>query len=153
MKKCVLHDKKPRHLARGERSGSIHLWLVMVVVSLVCSMLSCAPKKPEEAPNAAQVVPSAQEMVQALAQRDFAGAEMQFDNQMKQSLPPDKLQGTWDMLEHTLGHFNSQADIRTEYQRPYTLVHVTCQMKMGKIDVKLVFDAQNQITGLWLLPL
>ena len=123
-----------------------------VFLLLACSTLSCAPKQAQVAPNTAQVIPIAQQLVQALGQEDFAGAESYFDDALKGSLPTSSLQFNWDMIEHVSGPFVSEAVVSTTYQPPYTLVYITCQMQVDKIDVKVTFDAQNRVSGLSLQP-
>jgi hypothetical protein len=138
-----------------ERSGRYRRRLPIVLAAfllLACSDISCASKQDQVAPNASQVIPIAQQLVQTLGQEDFDGAESYFDDALKNSMPTSSLQFNWDMIEHVTGPFVSDAVDSSAYQDRCTLVYVTCQMQMGKIDVKMVFDAQNKVSGLWMQP-
>jgi hypothetical protein len=140
----------------GRERGCRYLWQLPVVLAaflfFACSTFSCAPKQAQVAPTAAQVIPIAQQLVQTLGQEDFEGAESYFNDDLKNSMPTSSLQFNWDVIEHITGPFVSEAVVSTAYQHPYTLVHVICQMQMGKIDIKIDFDTQKKVSGLWLLP-
>ena len=139
--------------APGRERGGRYLWQLPVMLAafllLACLNLSCAPKQAQVVPNAAQAITIAQQLVQTLGQEDFEGAESYFDDTLKRS---SSLQFNRDVIEHVTGPFVSEAVVNTTYQPTYTLVYVTCQMQMGKIDAKVVFDAQNKVSGLLLQP-
>lgn len=138
-----------------QKPGSLEtrtLGLLLMLIILACAMLSCAPKKVQEAPNAAQIIPPAQEFVNQLVQKDYTGAAKKFDDTMMKALPPDKLQSTWETLLQQAGAFKSQVGVRTEKQNQYSAAFITCQFEKAKLDVKVVFDDKNQVTGLWFTP-
>ena len=50
------------------------------------------------------------------------------------------------------GPYQKQLKTRTKEQAGYHVALVTCQFERGVLDVKVVYDAQNRVTGLWLVP-
>lgn len=90
--------------------------------------------------------------VESLAREDFAGATEYFDSAMKAAVPANKLQEAWQSLVTRLGPFQSYLGIRAEKLGQYDIAFVTCEFEKGAMDVKLVFNSNRQITGLFFVP-
>jgi hypothetical protein len=136
--------------------------LAVITVILALATLSCAPNKAALTPGsqttsppaatAAKVIPLAQNFVKQLAQKDYKGAETNFDATMQNALPADKLQAVWEQVQSTNGTFQGQAGVRTAVENSYNEAIVTGQFANGKIDIKIVFDKDERIGGLWFAP-
>ncbi|HMA33540.1 MAG TPA: alpha/beta fold hydrolase [Chloroflexia bacterium] len=98
----------------------------------------------------------AQQFVDLLVQQDFATAEQRLDPTMRQQLPADKLASTWQSLLAQVGAFKTQVGTRTTTAQQngttYRIVFVTCAFAQANIDVRLVFDPDGQIGGLFFSP-
>ena len=94
----------------------------------------------------------AQNFIDLLASGQFAQATNNFDSQMEQAVPPDKLVEMWQGLVQQLGAYQSQTGARQTAEAGYNIVYVTVQFDKGKLDFKVVFDPQGQISGFWLAP-
>lgn len=92
------------------------------------------------------------QFVHLLAKEDFAAAVVQFDPTMTKALPESRLRATWQDTVKQLGPFQKQLKTRTREQAGYHVAMVTCQFERGALDVKVVYDAQNQVSGLWIVP-
>jgi len=90
--------------------------------------------------------------VDLLAKQDYAAAETRFDPAMKSALPEAKLRAVWEDLLNEAGPYQKQLRTRVEKQAGYDVVLVTCQFERKLLDVKVVYDSQKRITGLWYLP-
>lgn len=90
--------------------------------------------------------------VESLAREDFAGAVEYFDSAMKAALPANKLQEAWQSLVARIGPFQRQLGSRAEKLGQYDIAFVTCEFDRGAMDVKLVFNSNQQITGLFFVP-
>ena len=90
--------------------------------------------------------------VDDLAKRNFRDAVKGFDAIMKAAMPAAKLSEAWDGLIKQAGPFQRQLDTRSEKIQQYDTIFVTCQFEHTPLDVKVVFDSESQISGLWFVP-
>ncbi len=94
----------------------------------------------------------ARAFIAALANEDFAGARKDFDDAVDKALPEDKLRATWLATQKQFGAFKTQGAIRTERKDSYDIVTVACEFEKSAVDMRLVFDAKNRITGWQIKP-
>lgn len=99
-----------------------------------------------------ELTASATRFVDLLMEQDFAAAVAQFDSAMKAALPQAKLQEHWRALLKDSGAFKEQLGTRTESRGGYRIVFVTCKFERAIVDMKVVFNAQRQITGFFYVP-
>jgi len=92
------------------------------------------------------------QFVTLLAKGDSAGAVAQFDDTMKTALPESKLRETWQTLEAQAGPFQKQLGARKITLAGYDVAMVTCKFARMPIDVKVVFDKDGRVGGLFFLP-
>ena len=92
------------------------------------------------------------QFVNLLAKEDFAAAVAQFDPTMTKALPEARLRATWQDTVKQFGPYQKQLKTRTKEQAGYHVVLVTCQFEHATLDVKVVYDAQSRVSGLWLVP-
>ena len=130
----------------GKRFAAVALSLVVCALCLV----SCA--KREEAPEDGDVRALARAFVEMLSNGDFSGAAEGFDGAMKQAMPPEKLREAWESLVREAGTFQGQVSVRTAREMGYDAAYVTCKFERRTIDVKVVFNAEREIGGLWFVP-
>jgi len=92
------------------------------------------------------------EVVTQLAAHQFDKVEARFDSTMSSALPASKLAASWDAILAKDGSFKSITGIRLQDVKGYRVIFVTCQFERASLDVKLVWNAQDQISGLWFAP-
>ena len=122
----------------------IALWSVVVVFS---AHLSSAAEPPT-----ANVTSRGTQFVELLAKYDFAGAVSKYDVTMTLALPEPKLREAWQAVQKQAGPFKKQLRTRVEELGGYQAVFVSCQFERMTLDVKMVFDAQNKVAGLFFVP-
>ena len=94
----------------------------------------------------------AQNFVDLLLKNDFSSASSRFDDQMKTAITESTLQESWQNLISDAGNL-LQVDIeRTTEMENYRIVIVRCHFQRNIIDVQLVFNENEQISGLNLIP-
>lgn len=125
------------------------LLLARLLISLVGVAVS-ATVFAEEQP--AKRLHMAQNLVAHLAAGRFDEAVEPFDQIMKRALPAGKLKEVWSGLITQYGPFQRVMDVRTEKIQQYEVVYVTCEFQRGKLDAKVVFTSQNEVTGLFFVP-
>jgi dienelactone hydrolase len=72
----------------------------------------------------------------------------EFDATMADAMPRGKLSEAWGMLRMQAGEFVEQARLRTEGGM-YETVFVTCAFERATLDIKVVFNGSEEISGLW----
>jgi fermentation-respiration switch protein FrsA (DUF1100 family) len=90
--------------------------------------------------------------VELLTKGDFAGAAGKFDSKMKTAVPEPKLQELWQTIETQAGPFQKQLGARKIVTAGYDVAMVTCQFKQMALDIKVVFDTNALVAGLFFLP-
>jgi pimeloyl-ACP methyl ester carboxylesterase len=103
-------------------------------------------------PQDTQLSPIAREALTELASGNVSKFYARFDETMKTALPEAKLQETWKAITAQAGDFKSQGAIRQDKSGAYDIVLITCQFDKAVLDVRLVFNAQRQLSGLFFAP-
>lgn len=120
------------------------------LVLLVGSSSSCA--RSPQAQQARELTAKATEFVDLLGKEDFATAVQDFDDVMTRAMPAPKLEGAWKTVVGQAGPFQRQVRTRAARDKGFDIIVVTCRFQKATIDVKVVFNQQQQITGLWFAP-
>ena len=90
--------------------------------------------------------------VEMLARGDYADAFAQFDAPMKDAMPVDQIRTAWESLLAEVGGFQKIVAVRQAKEQGYDVVYATCAFAKSQLDVKVVFNEQKQVSGLWFLP-
>lgn len=96
--------------------------------------------------------PMAQEFVGQLLRADFTSAALKFDEQMKTALGEAKLQEYWQNMISEAGALLQSKVERTAEAENYRVVVIRCQFQRAIIDVQVVFNDAEQISGLNFTP-
>jgi hypothetical protein len=100
----------------------------------------------------AQISGLAREAVSELAGEDYGAFFARFDDTMKSAMPAAKLPELWKSITAQVGAFDSQVAIRQERAGSFDVVYVTCRFERMPLDVKLIFNAEQRIAGLFFSP-
>ncbi len=115
-------------------------------LTLILASASCSKKTESE------VEVLAGEFVAKLAAGDFAGAVGYYDTKMKEVLPEDKLKETWQAVLAQVGSYKSVTEKKTQKIQGYDAVFVTTQFEKAKINIRVVFDSDKKVAGLFFEP-
>jgi dienelactone hydrolase len=94
----------------------------------------------------------AEALVDALATAHFSSAVEGFNATMKSALPPEKLKENWRGLERQAGAYQRRIGTRVINQNGIKIVFVSCQFDRTVVDVKVAFDNEELIAGLFFVP-
>jgi hypothetical protein len=98
----------------------------------------------------------ANELVELLANQQFSEATEDFNETLKNELTPEKLEEAWKAATDQMGPFKKQIGSRTETEESddvvFDVVFVTCEFEKGALDVKITYNSEKQIVGLFLVP-
>jgi hypothetical protein len=105
-------------------------------------------------PEVKSIVPEVptNEFVELLVNEQFATATESFDETMKDALPAEKLEEIWKTTTSQLGPFKKQLGVRREKQLDHDIVLVTCEFEKAPLDVKVIYDSEKQVAGLFFVP-
>jgi hypothetical protein len=133
------------------------IWLHVGVNQAIAPEPTATP--PAAASPTAPPVASAEDVsaagagfVDLLAKEDFAAAEARFDPAMKSAMPEARLRAVWEELLATAGPYQKQLRIQRKKQAGYDVAILTCQFEKQAVEIKVVFDSQGRVTGLWQNP-
>jgi hypothetical protein len=117
---------------------------------LLLSACAAAPATPEGTPPPFdELEPKASALVDALIAGDYEAATADFDATMQTALPADKLQESWESLPKQIGAYQDKAGSRTDTQDGYAIVFETLQFEKARLDVRVVFNPDQSIAGLF----
>lgn len=91
-------------------------------------------------------------VVESLANQQFSAVTEDFNETMKKELPPEKLEEAWKAAIDQMGPFQKQLGSRTEKEAGFDVVSVTCEFEKGALDVKISYNDEKQIVGLFIVP-
>jgi len=94
----------------------------------------------------------AKTFVNLLQEGRFEDAVELFNERTAEALPPQKLETTWNKVISNVGEFKEIVETRITEERGYRVVYVTCEFAKTSLDIKIVFDVEGKITGLWFVP-
>src|SRR5947209_1677907 len=90
--------------------------------------------------------------VEQLHREEFAAATKDFDATMTKVMPADELKKTWETVIGDVGAFQKRLSTRVQTVDKHNVVHVICQFARDKRDVRVVFDKDAKIAGLFFSP-
>ncbi|MFQ5721616.1 MAG: DUF3887 domain-containing protein [Candidatus Aminicenantales bacterium] len=119
---------------------------LLLVQSLLFSTLQPAT------PESDNLIAKAREFVLLLERGEFPQAVKLFDKVMSKAMSSEQLKRAWESLTTQVGAFKKQTEVRQQSSEKFDIVSVTCQFENASLDIKVVFDENKQIAGLWFVP-
>ena len=93
---------------------------------------------------------SAKAITDLLRQQQFKEVSTRFNDQMKETMPAERLEASW---MHVMMHLGPFKTIRSAKKDPeFDRVDVRCEFENGPMIVRIAFDPSGKIAGLWMLP-
>lgn len=92
----------------------------------------------------------AREFILALAEGKYEEARKGFDKKMTQAVPASDLKELWAGIVSQAGVWQKIAGTRFAEEAGYRVVYVTGVFEKGSLDIKVVFNAEAKISGMWL---
>jgi uncharacterized protein len=99
-----------------------------------------------------RTVEKAKEFVKLVTMKDFLKASDMFAEALLSQMPEDKLMVLWNSIEMQSGKYLETTDVFTEKMREYIIVIQTCQFENASLDLRLVFDSEEKIGGIFFTP-
>lgn len=121
--------------------------LLLLAVGLLADGSLGADENPPAATEAFKI--KAKKLVELLGKEQFVVAVTQFDAPLKKTLPADKLGEHWTALTGKVGAFKKQNDATYEKTQEFDVITIPCDFDKASLDVRVVFNADKQVTGLY----
>lgn len=126
---------------------------LLIFVGILASVGCSKPQEPVPlAPLEGEVDDLATEFIAALVAEDFVGASGYFDAEMLKAIPTDKLKGIWEQLLSQVGSYQSELSRVQETSEGYEVIIVTVKYEKSPLKIRMVFNADNRISGLFFQP-
>jgi dienelactone hydrolase len=125
--------------------------IILVMIVLILTSVSCGKKPVELEPLEGDIMAFSGDIVEKLIAKDFDGVYDYFNTDMRKALPVRKLEPAWKQLTNQFGSYQHEVardKIITE-GNPITLVIVTGQFEKALIDIRISFDSDNRVAGLY----
>lgn len=93
-----------------------------------------------------------QEFVMLLSENKFDEAMTWFDDDIKSKMTSSDLKKTWRLILEEAGPMETISAVNTKSKDNMRAVVLTTRFTKGEIDIKIVFNNKEQISGLWFTP-
>jgi hypothetical protein len=103
------------------------------------------PASPETVSAAEDLKRMTQDVVDKLVRQDFQGVTKEFDSALSSKISPQRMEREWVSVVAQAGSFKRIIDI----QRDYDIVNARLQFKRGLVNMRVEFNAQKTISGLY----
>ena len=126
--------------------------LILIAIVMISASSFSASSFMVEKSDFDELITKAKAFVQLMAAEKYSEGVASFDATMTKVMPESKLKQTWESVIKKVGSLKAQIGIRTEKIGKYNAVYVVCAFEKEKMDVKVVFDKDKNIAGLFFLP-
>ncbi len=92
------------------------------------------------------------DLVAKLVAEDFEAAVSSFNETMLDALPAEELAKAWEQVIGRVGSYRFELSRRQEATGGYQAVVTTAQFEQSALDLRVVFDADRRVAGLFFQP-
>lgn len=128
----------------------LNIVCILLIVSQTGFLFSASLKKKDSTPD--ELIKAAKSFVDLMEKGHYEKAVKNFDSVMTKAMSQEKLKQVWESIIRQVGQLKRQVAARKETTPQFDIVFVTCEFERETIDVKVVFNNEKQITGLWFVP-
>lgn len=128
------------------KSAKIGIVVAIIVAVIICSAVSLTR------PKGSKLETRARNFVVFLKEGKFDKAYELFNEQMTEAMTVGQLEATWNGLIGEVGGYKDITGTRIATEAGYEVVYVTTEFEKTSLDVKVVFDEESKIAGLWFRP-
>jgi len=121
---------------------------LQIVAMVVIAVFSGSSAFAEQTPSA-RFEKVLKRMVEAINTQDFTAIQQDFGEIMLKAFPPDKSK---PFFENLLADYGKIISLDTPRLTPPNQAVFPAHFERGKFDIKVIFDNQDMIIGLWFLP-
>jgi uncharacterized protein len=125
--------------------------LFLMLVSLF--VLSCSEsQEPVGLPLEGEIADLAEKFIEYMHDGDYSNAVSFFNSDMKKAMSERKLEENWQAVLSQQGVYEGEIEKKVEESGDYRAVNVITEFEAGPINIRVVFDKDNRVAGLWFQP-
>lgn len=138
-----------------------HLVAATAVAVPVGILSSCSPK-PATPPVSVETAPRENEavdlsskataLVDHLVKGEYGPVTAEFDSAMSAQMTEAGLAQTMGTLQQQVGSFQRRSGVQRTQEQGYEVVLVTCEFERANLNVRVVYDQDGLVTGLFIVP-
>ncbi len=129
---------------------------LVVLIALIFvpgpNRLACADELPARHVADNQRAAAANRFLDDLGQGEFDAAVADFDTTMARVMPAATMKLTWQRILLAHGPLTERGSAYHEKLGRYDVVYIPCKFTNAALDLKLVFDREMKIAGLFFVP-
>ncbi len=99
-----------------------------------------------------ELVSRAESFVAHLRSGQFEEATASFDSTMKSQFSATRLADTWAAVQAQMGDYLTQESVRHDSVQGYRRIFLTSTFESAKLDIMVVFNDRDEISGLFFRP-
>lgn len=119
----------------------------LFVCVILCLLAACG--QPPQDIGAVDLTKQAKDFVDLMVQGDYTGVVARFDKKMQEVLSENQVEEMWSAMQVRYGQYQKQIGVRQTTEQGFDCVYVTCAFEKQNIDIKVVFDGEQKVAGLW----
>jgi len=122
---------------------------VFIACEMILLLVGCNDREKAKMPD---LTSQAGQLVHELATDNTASVRRRFSPVMSQSLSDEQLRQAWLDLVGQIGTLEEIATVRETMEGGCQVVYVTGRFTKGDMDIKVAFDQNGQVAGLFFVP-
>ena len=125
------------------------LALLFLLQLLAGAIFSCqAQDAAADESKTVELKAMAKGVVEMLAKQDYQGVFAKLDSGAQKQLPPNKLKEFWQSVVSEVGPYQTVQDYEVKQGKVKTGIFMKCKFEKASLLIRVVFNADKQVTGL-----
>ncbi len=126
--------------------------IIFLSLTLLCVVAGCGESEPPLEPLQGDIYDLADDFLARLVEEDYAGAYAFFSKEIRNILSEPELKDLWLQMKEIVGSYEETTRHRHEILDGDDVITITARFSAQEMNIMLIFDDDNRISGLWLDP-
>ncbi len=127
-------------------------FILLYLAAATLFIVSCGSEPvPAGPPLDGEITDLSAEFISYLVAEDYEKAASYFNTEMKKAMSVKQLEKSWQNLLARTGPYQGEIEKKVETVQDYRAVNTLTAFDGEKMNVRVVFDDDNRVAGLWFL--
>jgi len=127
-------------------------YILLCLVAADLFIVSCSSEpEPAGPPLDGEITDLSAQFISNLVAEDYEKAASFFNTDMKKAMPTKQLEKAWQNLLTRTGPYQGEIEKKVEAVEDYRAVNTLTAFDGEKMNIRVVFDDDNRVAGLWFL--